>query len=85
MLNAEYDFSHFQENACINVKGKSRKGDTIIFEAHVYIDDTTNKVSFEFIRNKASEIMHYYAYINRLVRKLTILDTIENEIIEKSD
>ena len=79
------NFDHFQEAACIHGKGNCKDGQIIQFEVHVYVDDSTNKVSFEFIRNKASHIMSYYEFINRIVRKLDILDHIENEVSEKAN
>lgn len=72
MLHCEYDFSHFQEAACIHATGKCKDADNVQFEVHVYVDDTTDKVSFEFIRTKASQIRHYYEVVNRIVRKLNI-------------
>jgi len=84
-LKCEYDFDKFQKSACINGKGKCKDGKEVLFEVHVYVDDTTNKITFEFIRNKTSHIMSYYEYINRIVRKLNILDNIEDEVFEKAN
>jgi len=74
-----------KKNACIDGKGKCKDGQEVQFEVHVYVDDTSNKINFEFIRNKTSQIMSYYEYINRIVRKLNILDHIEDEVFEKAN
>jgi len=85
MLKCKYDFDRFQSKAYIDCSGKGKDGKYVEFEVHVYVDDTTNKTSFEFIRNKICEIMSYYEYINRLNRKLNILDHIEDEVLEKAN
>merc|ERR1711879_298830 len=85
MLKCNYSFDRFLEKACIDGIGKCKDGKEVIFECHVFVDESTNKISFEFIRNRASHIMSYFEYINRIVRKLHILDTIEDEVFDKAN
>merc|ERR1712183_268890 len=85
MLKCKHNFDRFQRKSCIDCVGSRKDGIQVEFEVHVFVDDSTNKISFEFIRNKTSQLMSYYEYINRIHRKLNILDHIEDEVFEKAN